>query len=162
MSLFENDEYQWRETFFVLFDEANRPDGETLKAKFAQLRRGLEIENLQSDEADRIESLTIISEEDYAGMDISYVAGEEVQEQVPHLIDEMLAAAITPEERRQAEGLADCNARLDIFHFQRVAAGGGVDDEEGYLDPGGLLTVLDWLGDLVDGVVVDPQTGSVL
>lgn len=25
MSLFENDEYRWRETYFVLFEEENRP-----------------------------------------------------------------------------------------------------------------------------------------
>ena len=36
MSLFENDLYQWRETYFVLFDEATRPQAEDVVKKFSE------------------------------------------------------------------------------------------------------------------------------
>ena len=32
MSLFENDEYRWRETYFVLFHEENRPSADAIVA----------------------------------------------------------------------------------------------------------------------------------
>ena len=33
MSMFENDQYRWRETYFVLFESAKRPKLKTLVKK---------------------------------------------------------------------------------------------------------------------------------
>ena len=40
MSLFENDEYRWRETFFVLFKEEKRPTVEAVLESLGTLGGG--------------------------------------------------------------------------------------------------------------------------
>ena len=45
MSLFENPEYQWRETFLVLFDEQQRPTAEQVEAAFTQIGKQFEQHN---------------------------------------------------------------------------------------------------------------------
>ena len=46
------------------------------------------------------------------------------------------------------------------FHFEQVA--GSNHEEEDFLDPGGLLIVLERLAELCRGVSVDPQSGSFM
>ena len=41
MSLFENDEYRWRETYFVLIEEGNRPSGKALQDALVELGPGV-------------------------------------------------------------------------------------------------------------------------
>ena len=157
MSLFENDQFRWRETYFVLFDQENRPPGEDVANVLKELGSRYEINNVLSDDEGRFESLTLLSPYDYAAMDISYIAGEEVIEQVNELRTEMKNVTLTADEMQKVSRLKDCNARFDIYHFEQV-----VDDEDEFLDPGGLLIVLESLAEMTNGIGIDPQSGSVV
>jgi len=158
MSLFEDPRYQWRETYFVLFDEQNRPSAKQVESELKQLGSRYEITGIRTDDQDRFESITLLSPSDFAAMDITYISGEEVTEQIAEFGDEIKNATLTEDEIRKVAKLSKCNARFDVFHFEQV-----VDEEEDeILDPGALLIVLEQLAGLCNGVCIDPQSGSVL
>jgi len=161
MSLFENEEYQWRETFFVLFDSKKRPTAEQVKLTLARLGRHYELSDLNSDKDELFVSLTLISPDDYAAMDIICVAGEEVVEQAAELAEEMKAAAPSEEELARIRQMCRCNARFDIYHFEQMVYWDEEDDEE-VMDPGSLLIVLEGLTEICDGIGIDPQTGTLV
>jgi hypothetical protein len=161
VSLFENNLYEWRETYFVLFENEKRPLADALATALQQLGIGYIIDNLQANEAGAFEALTLHSPLDNAAMDITYIEGDEVVEQVRDLVRDMREASLTAEERAKATRLASANARFDVFHFEHLAEPGQEDDDEA-MDPGSLLLVLERLADLTQGVCIDPQTGSVI
>jgi hypothetical protein len=162
MSLFENPEYHWRETFFVLFDESRRPPAEEIKSALECLGGNLEVTDLRADENGRIESLTIYAPDDFAAMDVSCTTGDEVAEQVPELLKEVEPNIETDEEKSKFRQLTECTARLDVFHFQHQSNDAGEEPSEEFMDPGGLLVVLERLGEICNGVVVDPQSGGLM
>ena len=162
MSLFENDEYRWRETFFVLFDEDSRPPAATVEKTLQNLNPLYQIQNVQADEQGRFESLTLISSDDYAAMDISYVCEPEVMEQGAELAKELKDSATSKQDQDKLKQLLKFNARLDIFHFEQIVFVGGGDEDEEFLDPGLLLSVLEKLAKLCQGVSIDPQSGLLM
>lgn len=96
-------------------------------------------------------------------MDVSFVEGEEVTEQLPELIRELKQNAADDEELALVKQVERADARLDVFHFQqRAAAGDSEEDEDAFMDPGGVLKVLTLLGKLCGGVAVDPQAGVIV
>jgi hypothetical protein len=159
MSLFEDDQYRWRETYFVLFNQRRRPSAETVRLALSKLGDRYVVGDVRLDEQGQLESLTVYSPSDFSAMDISYIQGEEVGMQVAELQQEMRAATLTKDDLAKLARLPECNARFDIFHFEQVVGDAG-DDE--FLDPGALLVVLEKLGELCQGVSVDPQTGSFM
>ena len=78
------------------------------------------------------------------------------------MIEEMKRSDASDAERALVNRLAKCDARLDVYHFERITFLADEDEEEEFLDPGSLLIVLEKLAELCDGVAIDPQTGSVL
>ncbi len=164
MSTFENEQYKWRETYFVLFSAAKRPTLAKMTKALQSLNSRFELSNTLADDDGGFESLTLRSPQDYSALDISYVSGEEVQTQGVELVEEMRPNATDPEERAKLARLPKCDARLDILHFEEIVGGGGGADEEGdeTLDPSTLLNVLDALVRMTGGVGVDPQSGSVM
>lgn len=162
MSLFENPGYQWRETFFVLFDESRRPPAEEIKSALESLSSNLEVTDLRADQDGRIESLTIYAPDDFAAMDVSCTTGEEVSEQVPELLKEVEPNVETDEEKTKLRRLTECTARLDVFHFQQKSSDVDQEFSEEFMDPGGLLVVLERLGEICNGIVVDPQSGGLM
>ena len=164
MSLFENSEYQWRETYFVYFDMRQRPTAKELQAMLQDLNEGYEISNVRSSDAGDLESLTLISKDDYAAMDLACVATEEMREQTEELLQHLTDNAL-PDERELVERVRDSNCRLEVYHFEQlvfVGASGSEDEPDDFMDPGSLLVVLNQLADMCDGVVVDPQSNSFL
>jgi hypothetical protein len=162
MSLFANDQYRWRETYFVLFDQRDRPSQRELESALAELGAGYEISDVSTDEEGAVEALTILSACDFAAMDISFVAGEEVTEQIAELRSELKDAALTTEEQAKLERLDRCNARFDIYHFEQIVDDDTLDAQDEYMDPGSLLAVLERLGRLCRGIGVDPQSGTLM
>lgn len=159
MSLFSDEQYQWRETYFVLFQDADRP----LKAAVAAAFEGdsrIEVTEVRGDEAGLFESLTLRSPDDFSAMDITLVLGDEVKEQVDELLRDLAKTTLNDEERDKLDRLGECNARFDVFHFEQVQWSEGEADE--VLDPGGLLIVLERLAGLCNGIGVDPQSGSLM
>ncbi|HTQ40248.1 MAG TPA: hypothetical protein VMJ32_14570 [Pirellulales bacterium] len=160
MSTFENHDYKWRETYFVLFDSARRPMLEQVKRRLLKINPRFELSNGEADEAGHIDSLSLRSPQDYAAMDISYVSGEEVSDQVDELQRDM-KGNVDATDRPKLAQLSQCDAKFDILHFEQVSNDEEEDDGE-MLDPSALLGVMDALIELTKGVGVDPQSGSLM
>jgi hypothetical protein len=164
MSLFENDEYQWRETYFILFKDDDRPPAEDVKHALQKMDPRYEVRDVRADDEGRFESLTLVAPDDYAAMDISFVTGEEVIEQTAELTNELLKGAFSDEERGVIRQLSEYRCRFDVYHFEQLVFVGrdseGEDDD--FMDPGALLSVMEKIASLCEGVVVDPQANTIL
>lgn len=161
MSLFENDQYRWRETYFVLFDERQRPSTKETRAALEELGTHYRILDIREDAQGRFDSLTVLAPDDFAAMDISYVVGEDVTAQIKDLSRDMKRMPLTDEERAKLDRLPEFNARFDIYHFEQLVDDDHEEDDD-YLDPGALLIVLERLARLCGGVGIDPQSGTLL
>jgi hypothetical protein len=161
MSLFADSRYQWRETYFVLFDHQHRPKAADMKRLLAELGPRMEIHELAASDAGLLESMTVLSHVDAAGMDITYVEGDEVKEQILQLRQEWKSKRPDTKEQPHLSRALHADARFDVFHFEEIT---DLPDEEddGPLDPGTLLLVLSKLARLCHGEAFDPQTGELL
>lgn len=160
MSLFDNDEFRWRETYFVLFENENRPSLDKVQQVLQDLNSHFRFENSQADEDGKIESLTLLAPDDYAALDISFLSGEEIEEQVDNLAAELKDTLGGKSDRDKLQQLKGANARFDVMHFEQI--GDVLDAEDEMLDPSALLVVLEALTRLTSGVCVDPQSGTLL
>jgi hypothetical protein len=158
--MFENDQYCWRETYFVLFDSANRPTLKKVEAALARLHARLTLTNGTADEQGAFDSITVLAPDDYAALDVSYLSGDEILEQGALLADEM-ETACDAAVRPQIARLRACDARFDVLHFEQVVTFEN-DEPEEMLDPTALLVVLEALAQLTGGIAVDPQAGTIL
>lgn len=158
MSTFDNEDFLWRETYFVLFDAKRRPLLADVQRALKSATDRVQFANASADDEGRIESLTILAPEDFAALDISYESGDSVREQVSALNAEMKRSTVL--DPGKLDRLPKCNARLDVMHFEQV---GGAEDEgdpmSSMFDPSSLLIVMETLVTLTDGLGVDPQTG---
>lgn len=163
MSLFENEEYRWRETYFVLFPSENRPTAEQVVAALHQVNENYQLADVRKNEDGELESLTILSPDDYAGMDITFLGGAEVREHTEELVEEMLPL-VTGEEKERLRKLPEFDARLDVYHFEQLIFTGPADDDDmdEFVDPGSLLIVLEKLAELTRGVGVDQESGTLI
>jgi hypothetical protein len=162
MSTFENQDFKWRETYFVLFDSARRPKLEQVKRRLARLNPRFELSPGEADDGGKFESLTLRSPQDYAAIDIGYVSGEEVSEQVDELQKE-LKGTLDAADKPKFTQLSQCDAKFDILHFEQVSdEKAGEEDDGEMLDPSALLSVMDALIELTHGVGIDPQSGSLM
>ena len=161
MSMFENDQYRWRETYFVLFESAKRPTLERLQQRLSKLNSRFALTNLSADESGRFESLTVLSPDDFAALDVSYLEGGEVLEQGGELAEELETSDCRAEDRARLARIRGCDARFDVLHFEQLV---NFEEEESdeMLDPGALLVVLEALAQETDGIAVDPQAGTFL
>ena len=164
MSMFENDQYRWRETYFVLFDASKRPLLQQVQQKLASVNKRFTLANPIADEQGEFESITVLAPDDFAALDISYLSGEEVLEQAAMLVEELEGPECRAQDRARLERLRRCDGRFDVLHFEQVS-GFDEDDEDPtdeMIDPAALLIVLDALVKLTDGIAVDPQAGAML
>ena len=163
MSLFENDEYQWRETFFIFFPEHKSLAAEKVEQELRDLDPRYQLENMLAQDDGTFCSLTLHAPDDYAAMDISVVAGDEVTEQMTDLITELLETA-APDELEQIERMKKCTCRFDVYHFEQLVFIGKSpeDEEDDFMDPGAVLIVLQQLAEMCGGIVVDPQSNTLL
>jgi hypothetical protein len=161
MSLFEDGHYQWRETYFVLFDRQHRPTAADVKRILHELGPRMEIHELTENDAGMLESMTVLSHADAAGMDITYNEGEDVKEQVVELRQEWKSKQPNAKEKPHLMRALHADARFEVYHFEEIT---DLPDEEddGPLDPGTLLLVLNKLARLCQGESLDPQTGELL
>ncbi|MDY0166726.1 MAG: hypothetical protein RBS80_09300 [Thermoguttaceae bacterium] len=164
MSTFENNHYRWRETYFVLFASKDRPKLATVQKTLRQLDARYELANASADEGGWFESLTLISHDDFAALDICYTEGEEVREQVQGLVEELRPMACETGCEAQLQKIKHCDARFDVLHFEEMSESLDDDDDllDDALDPSALLLVMAELARLTGGVAVDPQSGTIL
>jgi len=162
MSLFENDLYQWRETYFVLFEQSTRPQADAVADALKKQDPHYEITDLVADDEGQFESLTLRSPEDSSAMDVTFVTGEEVTEQRDEMLNTIAKSTLREGDRDKLNFLGECDSRFDIYHFEEASFVGGGEDGDDPLDPGALLLVMDCLARLSRGVGVDPQSGSLM
>jgi len=162
MSMFENSQYRWRETCFVLFESSKRPTLDAIEKTLVQLDPSYQLQNALADDRGRFDSLTLLSPDDFAALDICYTCGTEILEQGANLAEELESAACEVEENVPSERIRQADARFDVLHFEKISDEPEEDEFDEVLDPGALLIVLNALAKLTGGIAVDPQTGSVL
>ena len=162
MSLFENERYEWRETYFVFFDRARRPNWKQIQAALSKLHAHFEISSPRLDPDGEFESVTLTAPEAYAALDITYLDGEEVLEQAANLVEEMRDFVTEAPEKAKLQRLPKFDAHFEIFHFEEIVPDDDFDEPEGMLDPGALLLVLGALAELTGGVAVDPQSNTLV
>ncbi|MCS7238446.1 MAG: hypothetical protein NZ899_09255 [Thermoguttaceae bacterium] len=163
MSLFGDPRYQWRETYFVLFRSERRPTLAKMERALRRLNPSFTLLNQTADEQGRFQSLTLIAPDDFAGLDISYMEGQEVIDETEELIEQLAATESSPEDRQRLKQLTRMDARFDVYHFEEISEEEFDDEEdrEELLDPGALLSVLELLAKMTGGIVVDPQSGTL-
>ena len=160
MSLFDDSNYRWRDTFLVLFDDEQRPTVELALSAIQQIGK-FEVRNSSESESQHIESITITSNVDLTGLEILYVAGAEVVEETEALVVELTEDAMLLGQENALVQLSTANARFDILHFEKITENSNEpSDDDELMDPGSLLTVTAALADLVNGVAVDPSSAS--
>ena len=162
MSMFENDQYRWRETYFVLFASSKRPTLDRLQQTLTRLNSRFTLTNLSADPSGRFESLTVLSPDDFSALDVSYLEGDEVTEQAAELAEEMETTDCRAEERARLDRLRQCDGRFDVLHFEQLVKFDDEDEADDMLDPSALLVVLEALANETDGIAVDPQAGTFL
>ncbi len=172
-----NDELHWRETYFIMFPNDRRPELKVVATALTEANRRYRIENPESNDEGQFDSLLVESREDNAAVEISYEVGDAVIEQNLQWAKE-LKDQLTPDQLQQ---LIRSDARLDVAHFERMSGQesddadktSGLDsgtvepfmeDEEPFemLDPTCLLTVVETLCMLTDGLTLDPASGEIL
>lgn len=162
MSLFDDSNYRWRETYFLFHHKEKRPTADQVKETLDKLTSKIELHDLKQDQEGRFESITIMAPDAYSAIDISYVTGEEVAEQLEAIQKEMKSAILEGDERRKLQRLNNCDARFDLLHFEQVVDSADDAQLDECFDPAGLLVVLEELSELCDGVGVDPASASLM
>ncbi len=162
MSTFEDGRYRWRETYFVLFPARKRPPLKLVQKALSAIDKHYQLSNLTADDEGLFESLTLVSPEDFAALDICFTSGDEVIEQVDGLVED-LKETVAPGQQAVLKRLRQYDGRFDVLHFEQIGELPGEDEEpEELLDPGALLAVLGVLADISGGIAVDPQSGTIL
>jgi hypothetical protein len=133
----------------------------TVETRLAALSKRYALENPGGDEAGNFESLTLISPDDFAAMDVCFTSGVEVLEHNEELVQE-LAATVEPQQKPLLKQLKQYDGRFDVLHFEQVGDATDDDDFDELLDPSALLAVLEELARITGGVAVDPQSGTIL
>ncbi|HVT28579.1 MAG TPA: hypothetical protein VHE81_11250 [Lacipirellulaceae bacterium] len=157
------DQLEWRDTYYVLFKHADRPTLTQVEAAITEASRRLKLENLEADEDGMFESLLVQAPQDNAALEISYETGEAVIEQSMELAKQ-LKDDLKPKQLQQ---MLKSDARLDVMLYERVNAdefGGDEEDdwETSTLDPSSMLNVVEALAKLTGGLPIDPASGAIL
>jgi len=123
MTLFDDDRYDWRETYFVCFESIHRP-------KLPEVRRALKtyaplfyILDSKAEADGNLVEMTIASYENHAALEIVYREGKEVLTETQQLARSLKKDA-TPDELLKLQKIAQCKTRFDVHHFEQTAETG--------------------------------------
>jgi len=123
MTLFEDDRYDWRETYFVYFESSHRP-------KLPEIRRALQthaplfsILNSKAESNENLVEIIIASYEDHAALEIVYREGKDILTEIRQLVRSLKKEATT-EELLQLQKIVQSKTRFDVHHFEQTAETG--------------------------------------
>jgi hypothetical protein len=161
-----DDQLEWRDTYFILFQQADRPTLTQVEAAITDSSTKLKLQNLEADDDGMFESMLVQAPQDNAALEISYERGEAVVEQSVDLARQLKDDL----EPKQLQKMLKADARLDVMLFERVrddfGNGAGDEDDEEWaassLDPASLLNVVEALAKLTSGLPIDPASGAIL
>ena len=126
MTVEDNDQLEWRDTYFILFQQSGRPTLTQVEAAITDASPRLKLENLEADEDGLFESVLVQAPQDNAALEISYETGDAVIQQSADL-----AKQLKRELERQTAGpdvAGGRTARRDAVREsprQRVGRPGG-------------------------------------
>ena len=166
MSLFENSDYKWRETYFVYFASYKMPRLEEAVGHMKNRIPGVQAVESSRDNRGRLQAVSLMFPDTPSAVEIILSEGEEVERQKSELegmLDEKPS-------RKTRKALRNSNARFDILHFERTGGDRRIHDlfEDSNeeipedFDPACMLTLLDQLTGITRGVAIDPQSGMAL
>jgi hypothetical protein len=101
--------------------------------------------------------MTVVSPSDFAGLDLTYVDGEEVTEQVAELNEQFRTTTLSGDDLKKIAKIGNCRARFDVLHFEEITG-----SEDDFLDPGSLLTVVGKIARLCDGVGFESESLTII
>jgi hypothetical protein len=160
-----DDELEWRDTYFILFNQSERPTLTQVESAIGKTSRRLKLEHLEADDDGMFESVLVQAPQDNAALEISYETGEAVEAQSADLAKQLKGEL----DKKQLAQMLRADARLDVMLFERVRSNdwdgeGGDDDdwESGSLDPSSLLNVVEALAKLTGGLPIDPASGAIM
>ena len=120
MTLFDDNRYDWRETYFVYFESAHRP-------KLPEIRRALKtyaplfyILDSKAEPDGNLVAITIASYENHAALEIVYREGKDVLNEIQQFVHSLQTDATT-EERMKLKKIVQCKTRFDVNHFEQTA-----------------------------------------
>jgi hypothetical protein len=120
MTLFEDDRYNWRETYFVYFESVHRPKLPEIRRALRTYAPFLSMLESKAEPDGRLVEMTIASYEDHAALEIVYREGNDVLTEIRHLAHSLEKDA-TPQELAQLQKVIQCNTRFDVHHFEQTA-----------------------------------------
>ena len=122
------EQLEWRDTYFILFQQALRPTLTQVEAAISESSKRLKLENLEADEDGLFESVLVQAPLDNAALEISYETGDAVVAQSADLAKQLKDELKAKELQRMLKS----DARLDVMFFERVRgdAAESDDDEE--------------------------------
>lgn len=123
MTLFEDDRYDWRETYFVCFESSHRPKLSEIRRVLKMNAPFLTILDSKAEIDGSLVALTIASYENHAAVEIVYREGNEVLSEIHHLVNSLKNEA-TVAEQTKLQKISLCKTRLDVHHFEQTAATG--------------------------------------
>jgi hypothetical protein len=160
-----DDELEWRDTYFILFNQSERPTVTQVESAISRASRRLKLEHLEADDDGMFESVLVQAPLDNAALEISYETGEAVEAQSADLAKQLK----TELDKKQLAQMLRADARLDVMLFERIRSNerDGEDDddddwESGSLDPSSLLNVVEALAKLTGGLPIDPASGAIM
>ena len=120
MTLFDDDRYDWRETYFVYFESAHRPKLPEIRRTLQTYAPFFDVLNTKSEPDGRLVAMTIASYEDHAALEIVYREGKDILTEGQSLALSLKEEA-TVEEHSKLQKIVRCKTRFDVHHFEQTA-----------------------------------------
>jgi hypothetical protein len=120
MSLFNDERYTWRETYFVFFDPAKRPLLSEIRRELRHYAGTLTILEGKAEPNGQLVSMTVASYEDHSALEIVYHEGNNVHNEIG-LLAELLEKGSTAKEKERLRNAQKYRAKFEILHFEQTA-----------------------------------------
>jgi len=120
MTLFNDDRYEWMETYFVYFESTHRPKLPEVRRALQKYAPFFELLTYKAEPDGNLAKMTIASYEDHAALEIIYREGNEILSEIRQLAGSLKRDA-TAEERSKLQKIVHCTTRFDVHHFEQTA-----------------------------------------
>ena len=120
MTLFDDNRYDWRETYFVYFESSHRPKLTEVRCALRDYTPFLSILDYKTEPDGSLVSMTIASYEDHAALEIVHCEGDTATSDARHFASSWKEEA-SEEECLKLQKIVQCKMRFDVHHFEQTA-----------------------------------------